>query len=116
MDSFHGFIYAVGWFLIRFGIPILATIALCYFFKKLDARWQAEGEAYRKKAGIELVKTVVPCWVINNCPEDKKEKCPAYQDKKIPCWQQFRSRNGELQERCIGCGVFRASPVPVIGD
>jgi hypothetical protein len=25
----------------------------------------------------------------------------------------FRNRDGRLQERCIGCDVFRHSPVPV---
>jgi hypothetical protein len=25
----------------------------------------------------------------------------------------FRNKNGRLQDRCIGCDVFRHSPVPV---
>jgi len=116
MESTQGFLLAVGWFVLRFGLPVLATLAVCWFFRKLDKKWQEEGEAYCQQNGMERQVPTIRCWVLNDCPEAKREKCQAYLEQGIPCWQHFRSKNGELKERCLGCGVFRGSPVPESGD
>lgn len=116
MDTYDGFLIAIGWFLLRFGLPILATVLICWFFKRLDSRWQAEGEYYRKNLGIEKPAVTVRCWLFNDCPDEKLAQCKAYQEQNIPCWQHFRGKNGLLKEDCIGCGVFRGIPKPVIGD
>jgi hypothetical protein len=31
----------------------------------------------------------------------------------VPCWQVFRGKDGQLQERCLACEIFRRSPAPV---
>ncbi len=116
MDTLEGFLFAIGWFLLRFGLPIAVTVLICWLFKLLDARWQAEGETYRNKIGMENPTPPVRCWLFNNCSEEQRSKCNAYQNQKIPCWQHFRAKNGELKEECIGCGVFRGFPKPAIGD
>jgi hypothetical protein len=112
MDTIGGLLLAIGWFLLRFGVPVL----VCWIFRRMDARWQAEGEAYRRKAGIQQLVPVVRCWLFNDCSVEQRAKCKAFQDQSIPCWQHFRRKNGELKEDCIGCGVFRGVLKPVIGD
>jgi hypothetical protein len=116
MNPLEGFLLAIGWFLFRFGLPIAATVLICWFFKRLDARWQAEAEISRKNMGEESHRPTIRCWLFNNCPEEKRSKCKAYQNTQKPCWQQFRGTNGELKEECIDCGVFRGFPRPAIGD
>jgi len=116
MNSSQGLLLAIGWFLLRFGIPFILTIVVCWFFKRIDARWKAEAEAYRKKIEATRGMSVVRCWLFNNCSEDKHEKCPAYLNQATPCWQQFRASTGQLQERCLGCGIFRGVPTIAAND
>jgi hypothetical protein len=116
MDTLEGLIIAIGWFLLRFGLPIAATVIICLLFKRLDTHWQAEGEKYRNEDGVESPRPSVRCWLFNNCSEEQRSKCKAYQNQNVPCWQHFRGINGELKEDCIGCGVFRGFPTPAIGD
>ena len=116
MITSQGLLLAIGWFLVRFGIPVLFTVIVCWIFKKFDDRWQAEARSYREKSGIENLAPIVRCWVLNECPEEQREECPAYKEQNIPCWQHFRAANGYLQEKCLSCRVFRGAPKPVIGD
>ncbi len=116
MNTFEGFLLALGWFVLRFGLPVLATVLICRFFQRLDARWQAEAAKYQQ---INREKGLVPairCWVFNDCPEEQRAGCQAYQEQHVPCWQHFRAEGGELKEGCLGCGVFRGATVPAIGD
>ena len=116
MESTQGILISVGWFLLRFGIPVGITLLVCRLFRNIDSKWREEGNTYLQKIGKKGVVPIVRCWILNDCPEEKRESCLAYQEQNVPCWQQFRSRNGELKEQCFGCGVFRGAPVPVIGD
>ena len=96
--------------LMRIALPVIATILIVLLLKKLDERWKSEsdlGPGQRVKAGN------VGCWDVNKCPAEKRAACKAYQNQYTPCWQVFRAENGKLQERCIGCDVFRHAPVPV---
>ena len=112
----QGLLYLLGWFLLRFGLPILLTILVCWAFSHLDARWRAQAEETRKQAVASGAIPVIRCWLLNDCPEEKREKCLAYQEQSTPCWQHFRCNNGELKEKCLGCQVFRGAPAPAIGD
>jgi hypothetical protein len=40
-------------------------------------------------------------------------ECRAFANQDRPCWQVYRQADGHLQERCLGCQVFRRSPVPI---
>lgn len=96
--------------LLRVAIPIAVTIAIIGLLKWLDERWKVEADV---DSG-QLVKVGnVGCWEINNCPEEKRKGCKAYNNPDLPCWQIFRDKNGSMQERCIGCDIFRQAPVPV---
>jgi len=116
METTNGFLIAVGWFLLRFGIPVLITLLVGMLLKRIDARWQVEGEEYRKQSGLDDLIPMINCWVFNNCSEEKRKNCKAYQEPKKPCWQHFRAQNGEIKENCLGCGVFRGTPVSMPGD
>jgi len=96
--------------LLRIAVPIIVTVLIVYLLKRLDERWKREADI-----GIDqLVKPGnIGCWEINKCPAAKLAECKAYQNPDTPCWQVFRTKDGRLQERCIGCDVFRHSPVPV---
>jgi hypothetical protein len=96
--------------LLRVAIPIAVTITFIKLLKWLDERW-------KKEADLEGAKVVqvgnVGCWEVNECPAEQRAACNAYNNPDKPCWQVFRENNGRLQERCIGCDVFRHAPVPV---
>jgi hypothetical protein len=96
--------------LLRIAVPILVTFLIFTILKRLDERWKREVDI---DPG-QLVYAGNPgCWDIHNCPEDKRAACKAYQNPDTPCWQVHREKNGRLQERCLGCDVFRHAPLPV---
>lgn len=45
MDSLFTAAVILGFFLLRLGVPLLITAAVCYGLHRLDDRWQAEAEA-----------------------------------------------------------------------
>jgi hypothetical protein len=45
MDSLFTAAVILGFFLLRLGVPLLITAAVCYGLHKLDDRWQAEAKA-----------------------------------------------------------------------
>jgi hypothetical protein len=96
--------------LLRVVVPIAVTITFIRLLKWLDDRWKQEADVETS----QLVKVGnVGCWEINNCPQENRASCKAYNNPDIPCWQVFREKNGRLQERCIGCDIFRQAPAPV---
>lgn len=97
--------------LLRLALPILATVLIVFLLKRVDERWKRDADV-----GAQIVKPGnVGCWDVNNCPEENRAACKAYQNTDMPCWQVFRRDDGRLQERCIGCDVFRHAPVPITG-
>lgn len=99
--------------LIRIGIPVLITIIAGWLLYRLDTRWQEETRREAAAQGKSLMVANSGCWDVHHCSEENKAKCPAYAHPEIPCWQNFRSQNGELKESCIGCEVLKHAPVPV---
>jgi hypothetical protein len=103
----------VGIFL-RIGIPAVITIAAGWMLYRLDVRWQEETRKEAAVQGKPVMAANFGCWDINGCSEAGKKKCPAYIHKdEMPCWQVFRSSNGELKESCLNCKVLKQAPVPV---
>lgn len=114
MNTSQGLLFAISWFALRFGLPILLTGLLIWVLARLDSRWQKEAIRRRKKLVQEGVMPMVKCWVLNDCPPEKRQGCRGFQEKYLPCWQVFRDASGNVQERCLVCDVFRKAPVPVI--
>ncbi len=96
-------------FLLRLGVPLLATIGLVWLLGKLDRRWQAEAQQTRSHPIGTYNQQ--PCWEQKGCSLEQMSKCPAT-NADVPCWQVFRKSNGYLKEACLTCEVFRAAPVP----
>jgi hypothetical protein len=113
MDWLEG-VVAIGFgLLIRMGIPILITILLVRWLRRLDERWQSEAKAKRSPVSDTARAINIGCWEIKGCSAEQTANCRARANLDTPCWQLFRGSDGHLQERCIGCEVFRKSPLPV---
>lgn len=95
-------------FALRLAIPIGVTGAAIFFLRRLDNRWKVEAEKQLSVPVIDKPK----CWEIHGCSAEMRATCVGYISEK-PCWQALRKENGYLQDRCLGCDVFRKAPVPV---
>ncbi|MBL8058753.1 MAG: hypothetical protein JNK29_18760 [Anaerolineales bacterium] len=105
MDAF----FVLLGFLLRLGVPLGLTILIGWWLRRLDARWQAEGEAVRaKRAGQPALAT--PCWETRGCAPERRATCSAAAQPETPCWQVFRDPRGELRPTCLDCTVFRGAP------
>jgi hypothetical protein len=93
--------------LLRVGIPVLITIFLVRWLRGLDERWQAEAHTETTQAQN------IGCWEIKGCTAEQRATCQAYANQDTPCFQVFRDTNGNLKEECIGCQVFRETPMAV---
>lgn len=100
------FIFLAG-LLLRLGIPILVTVLLITYLRRLDARWQAE--AQRETVSVQKPE----CWKIKGCTPDQLKNCTAGASS-LPCWQAYRKPNGYLREQCFSCEVFIDAPIPAL--
>lgn len=114
MDTAQGLLLAIGWVLLRFGLPVLVTGLLIWIFSRLDSRWKEDALSGRKAMIRDGVIPLMKCWVFRDCPPEKRRDCLAFQEKYVPCWQVFRDANGNLQNKCLGCDVFRKAPLPIM--
>lgn len=99
--------------LLRLGIPLLITVLLVRWLLRLDERWQTEAKAQRSNTVSTVQARNIGCWEIKGCTGEQLAGCQAHKNPETPCWQVFRASDGRLQERCLGCDVFRKSPVPI---
>lgn len=113
-----------GLFVLRLGIPLAVTFLIAWWLKQMDRRWQAEAatEAQRTPApaapvarqqaapadaGAQAFPLRVPCWILRNCPEERKRTCPACLDQSLPCWMVRLRAERQLPRTCPGCEIFR---------
>ena len=115
MDGLLAAAVIVGMFLLRIGVPLTMTLAVAYFLRRLDARWQAEAwaewEANQPQdqaiAEAKLLETDdEPCWSLKGCDETARANCPACEQPKLPCWLTRRRSEGRLPAECYGCALF----------
>jgi hypothetical protein len=107
METLVSFLYIIVGLLLRLAIPILGTILLVYFLRKLDARWQAEAELH-----LEAMEKS-ECWKIKGLPSQQAENSEASKSK-VPCWQVNRLPNGYLRDECLSCQIFTEAPAPTL--
>jgi hypothetical protein len=108
METITAILAVIAGFALRLAIPIAVTALTIYFLRRLDTRWRVEAETQLLQPVVEKPK----CWEINGCTPEMRATCKGYQSEQ-PCWQALRKQNGYLQERCLGCDVFRKAPIPV---
>ena len=109
MEWLDGVIAVGVGLIIRFGIPIALTALVVRLLLTLDERWQAEAERDQTRAPARNI----GCWDAKNCSAEQRAQCTAYAHPETPCWQLFRSEDGQLKEKCLACQVFRKAPVPI---
>jgi hypothetical protein len=107
METIISLLYILAGLILRLAIPILATVLLVMFLRKLDRQWQAEAELHPQT--IEKTE----CWKTRGCTPQQIESCKAYPSE-LPCWQANRLPNGYLHEECLSCEVFTEAPVPTL--
>jgi hypothetical protein len=111
METISPALIALIGILLRIGVPILLTVLVAYFLRRLDTRWQEE--AQKQMANSPRLIPANPCWEVNHCSPEKKYHCKAFINPEVPCWQQYRSTDGLVRESCLSCSVFRNAPAPV---
>jgi hypothetical protein len=111
-------------FLLRLGVPLAITLAVGYWLRRLDARWQAEALARKaesvlaqqEQAGeseFEMFRVIAQpaCWAQKGCSESTYDGCPAYQHPDLPCWLARLRAEGRLPQPCYRCELFTAGQI-----
>lgn len=123
MDAIVDVLVILGGFFLRIGVPILFTLGLAVFLRRLDQRWQADAEReyildlLTQAEAAGTMPSPQACWDLKGCSQEAREKCPAYLSPETPCWEIQRVE-GKIADNCLGCEVLKhALPVPVMhGD
>jgi len=110
MEWFAGVLAVVTGLIVRLALPIGVSLIAIYFLRRLDSRWQEEARS--ESAPYHGPSEGILCWEVKDCPPDRRSKCPAFSSTE-PCWQVHRQPNGYLLEDCLGCEVFRNTPLPL---
>ena len=90
---------------LRIATPLLITAVAVIALARLDRHWQ------RQASSTFILVPKPKCWKTQHCPPAQRNDCRAYKSR-LPCWQVFRLSNGYLNEKCLGCPVLIAAPVP----
>lgn len=111
-------------FVLRLLVPVALAGALAWWLRRLDARWSAEAEADSRARLDVLMQTAVlpepaeanrvPCWVMRNCPEERRENCAAFKTPALPCWLVRHTVEGALPTRCASCARFQPEAAKVM--
>lgn len=56
-------------------------------------------------SSIQAMLSLMPCWSVVNCPEEKRNECPAYNFAEKPCWAYYKNE-GCLGISCRECPVY----------
>ncbi len=110
METVYTALGVLGLFVVRLGVPLAVVALVGYALHRLDAKWEAEAEAYRRqttpKTEVELRPVEQPCWVLKNCPEDVYQHCAAFRRTGDPCWLARSRVDGMLPNACVTCTLF----------
>lgn len=110
----------IGIFLVRFGVPLLLSAGIAWWLIHLDQRWRQQAPhlnvelvAAGSPASIGHARIIAePCWVYRACPDNIRDKCPAYTQPEIPCWLARLRNDGCLAKGCRCCSIFATSHIP----
>ncbi len=118
MDWYWQTAIIIGMFVLRLGVPLAITVAVAYWLRRLDKKWQAEAmllweesQVQRNFAKLTLYERLEqPCWVAKGCNGQKQANCPACQQPDIPCWMARRGEDGRLPAECYDCERLLLKP------
>lgn len=110
----------VGMFLLRLGVPLAITVAVGYWLRRLDARWQAEAQAQweaddpSQKEIADILRGLKAerfCRKSKEYDEIVRHLDPDCALLDIPCWVARLRTTNRLPKECYGCELFAASLV-----
>ena len=125
MSELEGTAVMVGLFALRCILPLAITLAFGYMMNRLVDRWQTEDLAgsgleveleqpvSSDSEGIKLPSITIPCWVLKNCDESRRDNCVAYKQPGIPCFLARLRSDGKLPAECPDCEIYAKAMVPV---
>ena len=117
MNEWQAMLVMAGLFALRCILPLLVTIGLGYLMNRLVDRWEAEEELAAEKTppprrapepAIVTAILSLPCWLMNNCPPERREGCPAFHARGVPCWQARERAEDALPANCPDCPRYIA--------
>jgi len=123
VDWFTQAAIILGMFILRLGVPLAITLAVGYWLRKLDAKWQAEARARLQqqqaqekaaaaKSALKMYRVIEqPCWVLKNCPDEARSKCPAVEKPYLPCWMARCQAEGQIPPECYYCHLFSSRQI-----
>ena len=127
MNELQASIVMIGLFALRCIVPLLVVMALGHMMNRVLDRWAAEEAAQEPGATAvpspalpsetanggtraPLPALTLPCWLTQNCDEEKFINCAAYRRRGIPCWQARLIEEGKLPDTCPTCPRYLSSP------
>jgi hypothetical protein len=106
MPTLETLLALLGGLALRLALPLAITALFIWLLRRLDARWLSDVEG-------QPLPPQDRCWQSQQCTAERRAQCAAYVNRGIPCWQQFRAANGDVNARCLGCAYFRAARSPL---
>ncbi len=107
METLNLYIAIALGLILRLAVPILLTVLVALYLRRLDQRWKAKAEEL--DAPLEKPE----CWTVKQCTPEMRAACQGFACPG-PCWQAFRLPTGYLREQCLECKVFRRAYVPLL--
>ncbi len=68
------------------------------------------------RAGLTIHDEAAPkhCWEILHCSPEKREACPAYARRDMPCWVAIGlGKGGRISEVCVNCTFLDLKALPL---
>jgi MerR family transcriptional regulator/heat shock protein HspR len=56
--------------------------------------------------GVKKLLALIPCWELKKCSKEVRQKCTAFVDRTLPCWQTARVICAREPSRCEDCEIF----------
>ncbi len=103
-------VFVIGYmFVLRIGVPILITLMIGAWLKRLLEEHEEQPEAPL------VLKPGQHCWDVAQNEDTKQAKTAASQRPDLPCWLALQVKGTGLQEQCYSCPVYaaRQPAVPV---
>ena len=103
----EAFLEVLGLLVLRLGVPLVITLLISSWLMKLDQKWH-DAEIARQTRVLPT-HDAPHCWEVMGCDPTKRDSCPAYRMRPLPCWLARQRLSGRVQEQCLNCLVFQTA-------
>lgn len=90
-------------FVLRIGVPILITLMIGAWLKRLLEEREAKPEGIPLRLGEGQ-----HCWDANSNPDTEHAKALAAERPDLPCWLALQVGGAAVTPMCYNCSVFAA--------